>query len=198
MGRTRSSIRLRQANDLRLRDTTTKINKYMKRCHVHRICKVRHGWSSLAELEPWGLFFFSFYLPSSSSPFHFHHPHLAAPLLSGAHCGCNSLRCTKTDLKTHTGGWGGVEKRRGSRGGGGIECIFVKLLYCMPHSCTRRERPWSKDPEDGMFASLKTTLLVRWANKQTIGIIRCPTVSHIQMSGAHPGSLFKNVASVLT
>lgn len=69
------------------------------------------------------------------------------------------------DLKTHNkGGWRERSSRGGGGGGGGggIEYIFVKLLYRMPHRCTRRDAAtMEQKPGEYLFASLKTTLSVR-------------------------------------
>lgn len=83
----------------------------------------------------------------------------------------------KTDLRTH-------KRERSSRGGGsgGVDCISVKLLYCVaPQMYTRRcSDRRAPDLENIMSASLKhDTHGEVSANKQTIGIIRRPAALHI-------------------
>ena len=146
-------------------------------------------------LEPWSLlhcpfpcrcnFYLShfFFLSITSPPLHLHRPLLAAPVLSVCYWERNGFRCTKkkkkpkTDLRTH-------KRERSSRGGGsgGVDCISVKLLYCVaPQMYTRRcSDRRAPDLENIMSASLKhDTHGEVSANKQTIGIIRRPAALHI-------------------
>lgn len=83
------------------------------------------------------------------------------------------------DLKTHKREGG--ERDRSSRGGDGIEYIFVKLLYCMPHRCTRGDAATMEQrPGEYHVCLIKNNSLNEVsANKQTIGIIRRPAALHI-------------------
>lgn len=137
---------------------------------------------------------------STSSPLHLHHSLLAVPLLSTAIVSVMSWDAQKQRFKNRESG----ERERCSRGGGGgIEYIFVKLLYCMPHRCTwGTVATMEQRPAEYHVCLIKNdTLTEVSANKQTMGIIRRPAALHIFKWVGYMQictSLFKNVPSMLS
>lgn len=95
----------------------------------------------------------------------------------------------KTDLKTHKrGGWREREREAPEAAAVALSVFLLSFFTACPTDVQDETRATTEQRPGGYHVCLikNDTLSEVSANKQTIGIIRRPTVIRIQMSGVHP------------